>query len=168
MRAGLFDMEKDADLSEDGVYRYELVRRWSVDPMVCWVMLNPSTADADLDDPTIRRCMGFASTWGCGGIRVVNLFALRATDPKEIKRHHAPIGDRNGTAIMRAIQAPDTSFVVAAWGASNPYPGVSSIGHVRTHAQRSERALLCLGTTKGGAPRHPLYVKGDQLLTAFP
>lgn len=156
---------KGADLSDDGVYRYSLTRIWSGEgPMVTWVMLNPSTADADVDDPTIRRCMAFARSWDASGIRVVNLFALRATDPKQINRHHSPLGERNATAIMRAISEPDTAFVVAAWGAGNPYPNVSSIGTVRTHAQRSDRALLCLGITKSGAPKHPLYVRGDHLL----
>ena len=76
--------KKSAIISDDKKYRYELRRIWKPkSQLVCWVMLNPSIADANFDDPTIRRCMGYTMRWGCGGIIVVNLFALRATDSKE-------------------------------------------------------------------------------------
>jgi len=74
-------MERDALISPCSQYRYWLLRRWSNRPLATFVMLNPSTADANSDDATIRKCMGFADAWGLGGIWVVNLFALRSTNP---------------------------------------------------------------------------------------
>lgn len=165
--AALLDVRKSAVLSDCGTYRYELVRRWGPEPLVTWVMLNPSTADADVDDPTIRRCMSFAREWRWGGIRVVNLFALRATDPKEIKRHHSPLGDKNAGYIVEAIRGHDTAFAVAAWGAGNPYPACSSVRWVRDAAKVRPTPLRCLGRTRKGHPRHPLYVRGDQPLEVF-
>lgn len=92
--ASLF-VESDARLSPCGLYRYTLTRTWdATKPRACWIGLNPSTADASEDDPTIRRMCGFADAWKCGGIIVVNLFALRATDPKELRRVKDPVGDR--------------------------------------------------------------------------
>jgi hypothetical protein len=102
--------ESWADLSDCGTYRYRLGRRWAEGPVDVWIMLNPSTADATVDDRTIGRCMEFSRRWGAGALVVGNLFALRATDPTD---------------------------------------------------------LLTLGTTKAGAPRHPLYVKGDTPLTRW-
>ena len=78
------DLCKSAVLSPCWTYRYELTRRWSSRPLVGWVMLNPSTADAEADDPTVRRCVRFANAWGYGGLVIRNLFALRATDPSEL------------------------------------------------------------------------------------
>jgi len=83
---------RSAVLSDCGTYRYSLTRRWSPGPLLGWVMLNPSRADALVDDPTIRRCVGFARRWGFAGIVVRNLYALRATDPRELSRHPAPVG----------------------------------------------------------------------------
>lgn len=157
--------EKGAVLSDDGVYRYELTRRWGPGPLVCWVMLNPSTADAEVDDPTIRRCMGFTRRWGHDGIKVVNLYALRATDPKELARHPDPIGPANFIWVRAAVS--ESPLVVVAWGASAPVrgPGVSD---VVVPAQRDNIPVRCLGRTKQGFPRHPLYVKADTPLEIWP
>src|SRR5258708_25884820 len=106
----LFDLdgvEKGAVLSDDLVYRYELTRRWDSRPMVTWVMLNPSIADAEVDDLTVTKCCGFTQRWGWGGIRVVNLFALRATNPKELHDHPDPVGPKNMEAISEAILRDD-------------------------------------------------------------
>ena len=81
------------------VYRYLLTRRWGTVPAMVWIMLNPSTADAFAEDPTIRRCLIFAHREGCGGLTVVNLFALRSTDPKALTRHPDPVGPANDTFI---------------------------------------------------------------------
>lgn len=164
----LFDLERDpsastgssAWLSDDRAYRYRLHRRWSSDgPLDVWVMLNPSTADALVDDPTIRRCKGFSALWGAGGIVVVNLFALRATFPSALAGHPDPVGPDNDGIIRQAVLDAhrDGGRIICAWGA---------------HTFAAPRALdvaeglrgmeaLCLGTTKAGAPRHPLYVRGD-------
>ncbi|TFV90720.1 DUF1643 domain-containing protein [Blastococcus sp. CT_GayMR16] len=157
-------MVKGAQLSEDGVYRYELSRLWKSAPRDCWIMLNPSTADANVDDPTIRRCIDFSKRWGAGGIRVVNLFALRAVDPNTLRRHPDPIGAENDAAIARAVTLARLhgARVIAAWGS-----------HVMTvHRGRHVRDLVggplqALGLTRGRHPRHPLYVRKDTQLVPY-
>ena len=122
-----------------------------------FVMLNPSTADAAHDDPTIRKCIGFAKRFGYGAIEVVNLFAYRATDPDDLKRANYPIGPDND-AHIRAVCRHVTQ-VVAAWGAnvSGPIP--------LHRAQEVKRLLdelyvqpVALATTKTGQPSHPLML----------
>lgn len=150
------DVKKGAVLSDCGTYRYRLTRQWNSGAFrLTWVMLNPSTADAEVDDPTIRRCMGFARAWGYGGIVVVNLFALRATDPRELREHDAPVGPENDEHIRKV--ASDGAPVICAWGA-NVFAAerAASVLEILRHAQGA--GVRCLGTTKGGAPRHPLYV----------
>ena len=148
-------MRGTAVLSPTGLYRYSLTRSWSQVELtrVLWVMLNPSTADAELDDPTIRRCIGFSKTWGFDSLEVVNLFAMRATNPAELRMCPDPVGSLNDLHIAAAVACAD--LVVAAWGA---------------HPLATERAKavlpllgepVCLGRTKSGAPRHPLYVRAD-------
>lgn len=155
---------RTAVLSPDGVYRYRLGRTWDATRVHdLWIMLNPSTADASIDDPTIRRCTGFSRGWGSGGIAVVNLFALRATDPVELGRHPDPIGPANGEAITSAARTAvaEGGRIVCAWGAqpmavTRGRDVVASLVSVAT-ADR----LLALGVTRSGAPKHPLYVRGD-------
>lgn len=150
-----------AVISECNSYRYLLTRkiaqpiRW-VKPMV-FVMLNPSTADSRHDDPTIRRCMGFAKREGCTDLIVVNLFALRATDPKELEIHPDPVGPSNdlylGKALASAIST--NGIVVAGWGANHlAWDRISPI-------LKRFGPIKCLGKTKEGQPRHPLYVRAD-------
>lgn len=153
-----------ASLSGDGVYRWSLTRRWAAGEMVTWVMLNPSTADAATDDPTIRRCAGFAKAWGFSGLVVVNLYALRATNPAALWRHPDPIGAGNDSIIAAAAAASAT--VVAAWGANAPRERADAVSALLMAAHRAgdrcgRRRLLALGHTKSGAPRHPLYVRAD-------
>lgn len=121
-------------------------------------MLNPSTADATSDDPTIRRCTGFARARGFGGLRVLNLFALRCTDPAEMKGAPDPVGPQNDVFLRNAFarSVSEGSPVIAAWG-------VHGIHLLRDDAVRALAAecgvkLMCLGATKDGHPRHPLYV----------
>lgn len=149
----------DARLDSTGRYRYSLSRAWNDQGKVCWIMLNPSTADATQDDPTIRRCMGFAASWGYGGIVVVNLFALRATDPGELERQGGVVGPENDRTII--MEARAAGRVMAAWGAHGTL--FSRSRKVVTMLRDAGVMLHHLGQTSTGEPRHPLYVKGDTL-----
>jgi hypothetical protein len=120
-----------------------------------WCMLNPSTADANVDDPTIRRCIGFALREGYGGIYVVNLMAYRATDPADCLAQSDPIGPENDDYLERA--ARNTGIVVCAWGAKAP-EWIVKRGICHISGDIAGAGLVCLGTTKDGSPRHPLYV----------
>ena len=121
-------------------------------------MLNPSVADADVDDPTIRRCMGFARREGASGIIVANLYAFRATKPEDLKSAEDPFGPRNRKALREiARHAERTGLpLICAWGA---YGDGSEMMEV---FRRTRARLVCLGKTACGAPRHPLYVRADQ------
>jgi hypothetical protein len=138
----------------DGPYRYALGRTWAPGPRVCWVMLNPSTADATHDDPTIRRCIGLSRAWGYGALVVVNLFALRATDPSDLYRAKDPTGLLNDEVILREAKA--AARVVAAWGAHGGY--LSRGAQVRDLLLLHGLSIDCLGLTNAGHPRHPLYL----------
>lgn len=159
----MFDLltESAATISPCGLYRYRLSRRWSSGPTCVFVMLNPSTADARHDDPTIRRCIGFAKREGCGSLVVVNLFAFRATSPADMKAATDPVGLENDEHITRAMVDADGP-VIAAWGAHGSYRGRD--GHVRL---LTDVPLSCLSLTKSGAPGHPLYIKADAPLVAY-
>lgn len=148
-------MRGDAVFDPSGTYRYRLRRRWSRGPAIAFVMLNPNRADAVVDDPTIRRCVGFARRWGYGAIEVTNLFAYRARHPRELRMVDDPIGPENDRHIAAAAARAD--LVVCAWGAAGALEG----------RDRAVRRLLrgvptmCLGRTREGFPRHPLYVPRD-------
>ncbi|ATS92337.1 DUF1643 containing protein [Stenotrophomonas phage vB_SmaS_DLP_5] len=145
-------------------YRY-LLRRGGNDPLP-FVMLNPSTADANTDDPTIRRCMGFAKREGRNGIVVVNLYAFRTAYPAQMKSAAAegfdivgPLNDYNLSLVSHSYPA-----VVCAWGASHVDP--ERVKFV-VDLMRKNCNVLCFGTTREGHPRHPLYLKGDAPLVEF-
>jgi hypothetical protein len=151
-----------AVISDCGRYRYWLERR--IDgvqgkaPGNCvFIMLNPSTADAELDDPTIRRCKGFAQRFGCNRLVVVNVFAFRATKPADLYKAKDPVGPENDDYILKALALPGIKF--CAWGANNVFSRDETIA--RFAARRKDVALLCLGKTKNGSPRHPLYIAAD-------
>lgn len=153
-------MIKSAVISSCEKYQYSLTRNWDVNlEDVLFVLLNPSTADAFQDDPTVRRCIGFARSWGYGGIEVVNIFAYRTTYPKELKRAIDPIGPANDAYIDEALYR--CGMVVAAWGAH------SDFSTRREAISKRLDGAFCLGKTKSGAPRHPLYVRADQVLEPF-
>lgn len=146
---------RHARISDCGQYRYTLWRRWDVTlPLVVFVMLNPSTADGETDDPTIRRCIGFARTWGYGAVHVVNLYAWRARDPRELRTAEDPVGPDNDRTL--AEYGNDGVPLIAAWGV-NADP--ARVAHV-LKIDGFDR-LRALGATKDGHPRHPLYVRGD-------
>lgn len=138
-----------------GRYRYQLKRRWGAGGReIAFVMLNPSTAGAERDDPTIRRCGGFARAWGFSAMTVVNLFALRATDPARLRRARDPVGPENDEHIARAADSCDA--VVLAWEAHGALRGRDQDVLVLLRGCRA----TCLGVTKSGQPRHPLYLPG--------
>lgn len=157
-------MIRSAVISNCGLYRYQLDRKWSDAPLLPFIMLNPSTADAYLDDATIRRCIGFARREGAGGIRVMNLYALRSTDPRAIKNSDNPIGPENDAHLvgMATLAKRDGMNIVCAWGANAAENRVSNVIHRLQWA-----SLVCLGKTKDGHPRHPLYVKADHPLVSL-
>jgi hypothetical protein len=155
-----------AVISDCGKYRYALEREWMTGAGTClFVMLNPSTANAEQDDPTIRRCIGFAQAWGYQKLAVGNLFAYRATDPKELKRLRLEdaAGPENDEWLRRLCTR--AALIVCAWGAHRfaayRMPWVEPILAERTGG------VVCLGTTKEDHPRHPLYVKADTQVVPF-
>ncbi|NYJ75100.1 DUF1643 domain-containing protein [Allobranchiibius huperziae] len=164
----LFASSSDASICGCGRHRYRLSRRWGSKggPTATFIMLNPSTADADVDDPTIRRCIGFARREGCTGLVVVNLYAWRATKPADLWTADDPVGPENDEAISGALRLARLHGgpVIAAWGA---HARSDRVGAVR-ELTRGVVALTCLGVTEGGHPRHPLYVRGDQPLVELP
>ncbi len=118
-----------------------------------FIGLNPSTADETNDDPTIRRCISFSKAWGCDSFCMTNIFAFRATDPKVMIAEPNPIGDENDDWLVRC--ARKASIIVAAWGVHGEHMGRGKV------VARMIPGLKCLGVTKDGYPRHPLYVRGD-------
>jgi hypothetical protein len=139
-------------------YRFRLSRVWdATKPRICFVLLNPSTADAARLDPTVRRCAGFARGWGAGALEITNLFALRATDPRDLRAAPEPIGEGNDEAILAGALAAD--LVVCGWGIH----GALRQRHraVLTTLTAAGVEPLALGLTKGGHPRHPLYLRRD-------
>jgi hypothetical protein len=158
----LFEMpdaiQRDAALSPDGLYRYYLSRRWGPGNPAVFVMLNPSTADAEQDDPTIRRCIGFARTWGHDGLFVVNLYALRSTDAAALWTADDPVGPDNDAWIRDiALAAQHVGApVVAAWGAHARPDRVATV-----RALPGMHRLSGLALTKDGQPRHPLYLRSE-------
>ena len=138
--------------------------------MVAFIGLNPSTADETKDDPTVRRCVGFAKRWGFGGMFMLNIFAFRSTDPKELYAQEDPVGTENNHYITQVIQQPGVGLVVACWGnhggdsIKGRWSGFADRGsEVVWRVQSAGRLNFCrLGDlTKLGQPRHPLYLKGD-------
>ena len=145
-------------------YRYLLTRIWDPEvPPVVFVMLNPSTASADQDDPTVRRIVRFARDWENGGVIVVNLFALCSTNPERLRTHPDPVGRHNASFVQRAVK--EAGLVVAAWGAG---------GILADRGPQMGRALRATGVdvkalrlTSTGQPGHPLYVPADTELVEY-
>lgn len=181
---GAPQMIRGAYLSPDGCYRYQLWRVWDESlPGVTWIMLNPSTADHEVDDPTIVRCVDYARRWGYGRMDVFNLFALRSTDPRQLWTHTEAlaIGPQTDEYLMghlvvrgpmltyanNGLSRPHADIVVCAWGAHG----------ARTN--RTTRVLRMLNDagvfthrvgqllTKEGQPRHPLYLRRDEVPVLF-
>jgi hypothetical protein len=145
-------INRAAGLSADGVYRYTLNRWWRDGPTVAWVMLNPSTADEDVDDPTVLRCIKWSLAWGFGGMCIPNLFALRTTDPHGLGAHRDPVGPEWSETFHLQVDTSDT--VVAAWG--NNVPAGHDLHVHRVKRLMRDRGAVCLGKTLRGEPVHPL------------
>lgn len=143
-----------AVLSDDGLYRYRLDR--GGDNRCLWIMLNPSTADAEQDDPTIRKCRGFSERWGYDGFTVVNLYAYRATKPVDLPANEAAAVGRENDRYLAEALAEQEHFegrVVVAWG------NHAKIARVREFLKQPlAYQLQCLGTNANGSPKHPLMV----------
>jgi len=162
-----------AVISPDEKYRYVLWRVWDQgQDWMTFIMLNPSTADANEDDATIRRCKRFARDNDCGGLIVVNLFAYRATQPDDLLQAENPVGPDNKRWVENVISM-STGPVVAAWGSwwysnqskrhGQAIPRLS----VEAIAKKRGVPLYCLGRTLSLQPRHPLYIPNDQKLEGF-
>lgn len=157
-------LEKDAVISDCGRYRYLLRRTWAHSkPRALVIMLNPSTADAEVDDATIRSLVRLLRGHGYGSFEVVNIFGLRATDPAALASSSDPQGPLNARIVVAAIERCD--IVICAWGAHPIAAAKSSflMGHIRSRRP----AAYCFGKTKGGSPKHPLYLKSDTQLEVF-
>lgn len=154
-------MTRDATISTDGAYRYRLSRRWDhTQPVATFIMLNPSTADATVDDATIRKCIGFAQRWRYGGIEVGNLFAFRATKPEDMKRSPDPVGPENWTHLEAICRGAKQSGgrVICAWGTNGGFKCQDSKFLENCIHQWDVRPMALRMTTKSRKPEHPLYV----------
>lgn len=150
------DQTKGAELSECGTYRYQLWRVWNTElPKVLFIMLNPSTADENTDDSTIRRCINFAKDWGYGGLFVGNLFAYRSTAPKGLLNVENPFGEFNNYHLTE--MAEKCELIVCAWGNA---PILKKLKYYPT-LKNISKPLHFIALAKGGTPKHPLYLKGD-------
>lgn len=152
-----------AYLSSCRTWRYSLTRE--VAPLtgegtVAFIGLNPSTADETADDPTIRRCIRFARDWGFARLKMLNLYAYRATDPRDMYAAADPVGPDNDCTIAKVVGGSD--LVVCAWGA-----GAAGNANRLGRVIGLIAAPHCLGLTAGGFPRHPLYVRADTLPVPF-
>lgn len=154
---GAPQQDRWAALSNSEEYRYTLGRVWDPKgPRVLFVMLNPSTADAEKDDATVRRCIAFAKSWGYGSLEVGNLFAFRARFPKDLRAAQRPIGIDNASALQ--VMQSRAALTILAWGNHGEFHDQGNkVG--RELSLRGKVATL--GITKRGQPRHPLYAPAD-------
>lgn len=152
--------QKTAVISEDGLYRYKLSRIWGYsDNTVCFVGLNPSTADHEKDDATIRRLRNFCQNWGYGGFHIVNLFAYRSRDPKKLRKVDNPIGDKNDDWLIRTTHSSLIKKVIPCWGNkgdidNRDFQVLKMLPHWK---------LYHLTLSKSGNPKHPLYLPSDTI-----
>ena len=151
---------KNATFSSCRKYRYSLSRIWDKEKKyVLFIGLNPSTADEEVDDPTVRRCVNYAKNWGYGGFMMVNLFAYRTTLPSNLKKVKYPVGKDNDKYIVTLSKKADIN--VAAWGNNgNLYSRDKQVLILVP-------SLMCLKINKSGQPAHPLYLKKDLKLINY-
>lgn len=148
--------------SPDRIYRYSLWREWGLahSPYAMFIGLNPSIADEIRDDPTVRRCMRFAKDWGYGAMVMANIFAFRATLPEVLMAQADPVGPGNDEWLEMC--ASKAGIKVACWGTRGSHldRGLA--------VRRLIGSLSCLGLTKDGFPRHPLYLKASTMPVRYP
>ena len=160
MKSDVRILQSSAILSTDRVYRYSLIRTWNdALPRVCFIMLNPSTADETLEDPTIRRCVKFSESWEFGSLEVVNLYAYRSHNPCSLLVVNDPVGRENDKHIHAAVRR--AKMTVVAWGTHGHR------GPLRRDVLPLVQIAHCIGVTKSGAPRHPLYVHSSALPSIY-
>lgn len=155
-------IESGAEFSDCRTYRYVLWRKWNWQGyanQLMFIGLNPSTADEAKDDPTVRRCIRFAKDWGFGGVLMLNVFAFRATNPRDMKAAADPVGPANDEAF--GYRRTQVGLIVAAWGTYCPPE------RAHTVCRAIGKPIHCLGRTKDGSPRHPLYLRADSKLEIF-
>jgi hypothetical protein len=156
---------KHATISDCGKFRYRLWRKWGCGSPLLFIMLNPSTADAEQDDATIRRCTGFAKAHDFGALEVVNLYAYRATDPKDLRSAGYPVGSENDKHIADAVRA--SAAVCLAWGAAAAGLERPAIVLKLLRDLGVNRRLMCLRLTRRGYPQHPLMLPSSCRLMPF-
>ncbi|WP_417459146.1 DUF1643 domain-containing protein [Kordiimonas sp.] len=152
------ESKSGALFSECRNYRWALWRQWNPSLATCvFIGLNPSTADETEDDPTIRRCIGFAKSWGLGKLVMLNAYGFSATQPKDMKAAGEPVGEHNDAMIGAVARAAVDSggIVIAAWGSHCEEQRQVAV------CEAVNREIRCLGTTKYGRPKHPLYLRAD-------
>ena len=157
--SNLFEDQKGAVISHNGLFRYNLWRyKSSMDPfnVIGFIMLNPSTADADNDDPTIRRCLTRALKMGYSGIQVGNLYAYRTPNPQHLKEAGYPIGSENDMYLR--LLANDTKKIILGWGNNAPDERAKEVIEM---IRLINPSIYHLGLTKSGQPKHPLYIGYD-------
>lgn len=153
------DIVRQAFFSRCKQYRYHLSRHWNDGEQCIFVGLNPSTADTEIDDATTRKCMLLAKGWGFSGFELVNLFALRSRDPSALRFAADPVGAHNDRWLKQTLH--QEKLIVACWGNGGTLFQREQIirgMHTRLH---------CLGTTKSGQPKHPLYLPLNTPLRAL-
>lgn len=149
----------------DGEYRYSLTREWdNTKEKIVFVMLNPSTADGENNDPTTDKCEGFARRWGYGSLEIVNLFAFRSKKPTDLKKLTAinAIGPENYNHLKRAIQAAEK--IVIGWGENGVIHNCSKNPYLLMLLDDYKDKVYCFGKTANGQPLHPLYLSYDKPL----
>lgn len=151
----LFQSPNSAVLSPCRRYRYALRRVWGAGDLVVFCMLNPSTADAETDDATIRKITRFAKSWGFGGLLVGNLYGWRSTDPAALEEAPDPVGPENDAHLVKL--ADEAALIICAWGV-NAEPERAAF--VTRLLRASGKALHCLGRNENGTPCHPLFKPG--------
>ncbi len=154
-------MIKKANFSRCKQYRYLAEREWdTTKPTVLFIMLNPSTLDHKQDNPTIKRCLGFAQDLGFGNLLIANLFAYKATKPEELMLAHDPLGSRNMEYLRKARNQSDT--IITAWGVPQ---AIKKLAPKKQFELINSWESYSLGYCKDGNPRHPLYLKkGSKLI----